>query len=177
MRIPMVARCPALFGGGRTVDEVVANLDIAPTMLEVAGLEPPEWMEGRSLLPLMRGERVAWRDALLYEYYWERNFPQTPTVHAIREDRYKYVRYHGVWDIDELYDLQDDPLESRNLIFSPGHQDIVDRLNRALFDRLEATGGLDMPLPRDAGERQILRNADKRALAAFPEELLKFLAR
>lgn len=177
MRIPMVARCPALFDGGGTVEQVVANLDIAPTMLEVAGLEPPQWMEGRSLLPLMRGEQVEWREALLYEYYWERNFPQTPTVHAIRENRYKYVRYHGIWDIDELYDLQDDPRESRNLIFSPGHHDIVERLNTALFDRLEATGGLDMPLPRDAGDRFTLRRSDKAVLAPFPHELLKFLAR
>ena len=103
--------------------------------------------------------------------------PISADIYTIREDRYKYVRYHGVWDIDELYDLQEDPLESRNLIFSPGHHDIVERLNKALFDRLEATGGLDMPLPRDAGERQILRNADRSAQAPFPAELLKFLAR
>lgn len=177
MRIPMLARCPALFGGGRTIDPVVANLDIAPTMLEVAGLEPPAWMEGRSLLPLLQGRDAPWREALLYEYYWERNFPQTPTVHALREDRYKYVRYHGIWDIDELYDLQEDPLESRNLIFSPGHQAIVERMNKALFDRLERTGGLSMPLPRDAGERNILRDAEGPGLAPFPEQLLKWLAR
>ena len=151
MRIPMIARCPALFGGGQTVEQVVANLDVAPTLLEAAGLTPPAWMAGRSLMPLLRGEDADWRRALLYEYYWERNFPQTPTVHALREDRYKYVRYHGIWDVDELYDLAEDPAESRNLIFSPGYEGIVERMNAALFDRLEATGGLTMPLPRDAG--------------------------
>jgi N-acetylglucosamine-6-sulfatase len=178
MRIPMVARCPALFGGGREIDEVVANLDIAPTMLEAAGLEAPEWMEGKSLMPLLRGDAgFEWRSELLYEYYWERNFPQTPTVHALREDRFKYVRYHGVWDIDELYDLQEDPSESRNLIFSPGHEAVVERMNATLFDKLEATGGLQMPLPRDAGERNILRDGAGPALAAFPEQLLKWLAR
>ena len=177
MRIPMVARCPALFGTGLEIAPVVANLDIAPTMLEVAGLEPPAWMEGRSLLPLLRGADVPWRDALLYEYYWERNFPQTPTVHALREDRYKYIRYHGIWDVDELYDLTEDPSESRNLIFSPGHEGIVERMNAALFDRLEATGGLQMPLPRDAGERNILRDGAGPVLASFPEQLLKWLAK
>jgi len=177
MRIPMVARCPALFPGGGTVEQVVANLDIAPTILAAAGLEAPAWMEGRDWLPLAQGKDVPWRDALLYEYYWERNFPQTPTVHALREDRYKYVRYHGIWDIDELYDLQEDPTESRNLIFSPGHHHIVERLNTALFDRLEKTGGFDMPLARDAGERNILRQGEGSGLAPFPEALLKFLAR
>ncbi|PTQ10005.1 acetylglucosamine-6-sulfatase [Sphingomonas oleivorans] len=177
MRIPMVARCPALFAGGTVVDEVVANLDIAPWLLGVAGLEAPGWMEGRDLAPLLAGEKVAWRESLLYEYYWERNFPQTPTVHAIREDRYKYIHFHGVWDIDELYDLQEDPLESTNLIFSPGHEAIVERLNAKLFDTLEATGGLQIPLPRDAGERNILRNAGAAGLAPFPADLLKRLAR
>ena len=177
MRIPLLARCPALFAGGGTVEQVVANLDVAPTLLAVAGLEPPGWMQGRNMLPLLQGESVPWRDALLYEYYWERNFPQTPTVHALREDRYKYVHYHGIWDIDELYDLQEDPTESRNLIFSPGHQRVAERLNAALFDKLEATGGLQIPLPRDAGERNMLRDADGPALAPFPSDLLKLLAR
>ena len=129
------------------------------------------------MLPLLRGEDAPWRTELLYEYYWERNFPQTPTVHALREERYKYVHYHGIWDIDELYDLAEDPLESRNLIFSPGHEAVAARLNAALFDRLEATGGLQIPLPRDAGERNILRDANGPSLAPFPANLLKMLAR
>ena len=156
---------------------VIANLDIAPWLLGVAGLEAPEWMEGRDLEPLLDGKDVAWRDWLLYEYYWERNFPQTPTVHAIREDRYKYVHFHGVWDIDELYDLQEDPLEAHNLIFSPGHEGIVDRLNAKLFDALEATGGLQIPLPRDAGTRAFLRSEDAGEMARFPDGWLKRLAR
>jgi N-acetylglucosamine-6-sulfatase len=82
-----------------------------------------------------------------------------------------------VWDIDELYDLQDDPLESNNLIFSPGHEAIAQRLNAKLFDALEATGGLQIPLPRDAGERNVLRDANGPGLAPFPEDLLKWLAR
>lgn len=177
IRIPMLARCPALFGAGRMVSEIVANLDVAPWLLGVAGLEAPAWMEGRDLAALLRNEPVDWRTALLYEYYWERNFPQTPTVHALREERYKYVRFHGIWDIDELYDLQEDPTESHNLIGSPGHHGLLERLSTALFDRLQATGGLQMPLPRDAGERQMLRDADGPPQAAFPDTLLKWLAR
>ena len=83
MRVPMVMQCPELFPGGRTVEDVVANLDVAPTILSAAGLEPPVAMMGKSLLPLARGERIPWRTELLYEYYWERNYPQTPTVFAL----------------------------------------------------------------------------------------------
>ena len=72
-------------------------------------LTPPP-MDGRSFLPLARGERMPWRETLLYEYYWERNFPQTPAMHAMRGARYKYIRYYGIWDTDELYDLRADPL-------------------------------------------------------------------
>jgi N-acetylglucosamine-6-sulfatase len=93
--------------------------------------------------------------------------------HALREDRYKYIRYHGIWDIDELYDLQADPLEANNLIFSPGHEAIVQRMNRRLFDIIESTGGMSMPLSRDAGDVQRLRRSDRAKAAEFPPELMK----
>ena len=73
-------------------------------------------MDGKSFLRLLLGTRMAWRDEVYYEYYWERNFPQTPTVHGVRGKRYKYIHYHGIWDIDELYDLQNDPYQLENLV-------------------------------------------------------------
>lgn len=173
MRVPMLMHCPELFEAGKVVEEVVANIDVAPSLLEAAGLTAPSYMEGRSVLPLAREQRVEWRDELLYEYYWERNFPQTPTTHSVREQRYKYIRYHGVWDIDELYDLSVDPLEANNLIFSPGHEAIVERMNKRLFDILEATDGMSMPLSRDAGGMQRLRRSDRAKAAEFPPALLK----
>ncbi len=87
MRVPLLMAGAGL-PAATTVKEVVANIDIAPTILEAAGLKAPP-MDGRSFLPLARGERTPWRDSLLYEYYWERNFPQTPTMHALRGARYK----------------------------------------------------------------------------------------
>ena len=103
MRVPLLMSGGGL-PAGRSVEEVVANIDIAPTVLEAAGLTPPP-MDGRSFLPLARGERIQWRETLLYEYYWERNFPQTPAMHAVRGAQYKYIRYYGIWDTDELSDL------------------------------------------------------------------------
>lgn len=116
IRVPMIARCPALFSGGRRAREMALNVDLAPTFLEAAGVPVPESMHGRSLLPLLRAEGVPWRDAFLYEYFWERGFPQTPTVLGVRTDRYKFMQTHGVWDRLELYDLANDPDERNNLL-------------------------------------------------------------
>ncbi len=166
MRVPLLVAGGGL-PGGRTVDHVVANIDIAPTVLEAAGLTPPE-LDGRSFLPLLRGEQVPWRDTLLYEYYWERNFPHTPAMHAVRGARYKYIRYYGLWDTDELYDLQEDPLETRNLIRDPAHRDTVTRMNAQLFETLEQTGGLYIPLAPDRGSSQNLRRRAGSTQAEFP---------
>ncbi len=171
MRVPLLARCPELFKGGQKVAPVVANLDIMPTVLDACGVRPPAGLDGQSWLPLVGGAPVQWRKELLYEYYWERNYPQTPTVHALRTDRYKFIRCHGVWDIDELYDLQEDPLESNNLIFSPAHQAIAADLRKRLWATLRETNGLSMPLWPDAGRQDNLRHPGRSKAADFPPEL------
>jgi N-acetylglucosamine-6-sulfatase len=171
MRVPMLARCPELFAGGRTVNEVVANIDIMPTVLDAAGVTAPKGLDGASFLPIAQGKSASWRKELLYEYYWERNFPQTPTLHALRTDRYKFIRYHGIWDVDELYDLHEDPIESKNLIFSPDHQKIIADMRTRLFDILEKTGGNNMPLWPDRGGQQNRRHPTRTKGAEFPSEL------
>ncbi len=173
MRVPMLARCPELFRGGRVVNEVVANLDIMPTFLDAAGVASPEGIPGRSFIPLLEGKKIPWRDGLLYEYYWERNFPMTPTMHALRGDRYKYIHYYGIWDCDELYDLQEDPLETNNLIFSEKHQEIIKQMNKQLFDVMQDTGAMSIPLFRDSGGQSNLRGPKDPKTAAFPPELIK----
>ena len=170
MRVPLLARCPELFKGGQTVKPVVAGLDIMPTVLAASGVAAPQRLDGRNWLPLAQGESPEWRKELLYEYYWERNFPHTPTMHAIRGDRYKFIRYQGIWDIDELYDLEEDPLESRNLIFSEKHKLIVTQMRKRLFDILEETNGMNIPLQRDRGGQQNLRSPERGKAAEFPEE-------
>jgi N-acetylglucosamine-6-sulfatase len=173
MRVPLLMRAPQLSRGGRTVEQVAANIDIAPTFLSAAGLEPPAGLDGRSLLPLVGDGRVEWRDTVLYEYYWERNFPHTPTMHALRGERWKYIRYHGIWDTDELYDLQSDPYEARNLIREPSLAKEVDRLNARLFEVLRESGGLSIPLYEDRGAVFNLRRADGPGASPFPKFLLK----
>ena len=175
MRVPMIMQCPELFAGGRIVDEVVANLDIAPTVLSVAGLQFPAYMLGASLLPLAEQQRIPWRTELLYEYYWERNFPQTPTTFALRGDQFKFIRYYGVWDIDELYDLNADPLEMHNLGEQPEFAAVARRMSDQLFDLLAKTDGRSIPLSADTPFVARLRTPRPGAeqAAPFPPQLVQ----
>jgi N-acetylglucosamine-6-sulfatase len=124
IRVPLILRGPSVAGGaglegsrgGKRLPQMVLNVDFAPTFIELAGGEIPDSMQGQSFLPILQHIDSPGRDAFLYEYFWERTFPQTPTVLGIRTDRYKLMRYHGNWDRYELYDLQDDPEEQNNLL-------------------------------------------------------------
>jgi len=151
IRVPMLMQCPALFKGGTVVDQVVANIDIAPTIFEAAGIAAPPHMDGRSFLPLAQGKTIPWRDYFLYVYYWEKNFPQSPTVFSLRGDRYKYITYYGLWDADELYDLQADPAESKNLFYDPQFKKIGTDMEKRLYAMMGELGGMDIPLNAPLG--------------------------
>ncbi len=155
IRVPMLAYAPGLIQPGTQVTAMVQNIDVAPTILHACGARVPVTarMDGRSFLPLLRGEKVPWRDHILYEYHWEWNFPATPTTFAIRTDRFKYIFYHGMWDHNGFYDLETDPVERHNLINVPGYQDQITKLQKQLFDELDASGGLTIPVRRPAGDR------------------------
>jgi N-acetylglucosamine-6-sulfatase len=116
IRVPMIAWCPGAAEAGARRQALVTNLDIAPTFLEAAGLTAPEQFMGRSFWSALAAEPEAPRPAFLYEYFWERNFPQTPTVLGVHDGRYKLMQYHGVWDRYEMYDLESDPHEQHNLL-------------------------------------------------------------
>lgn len=116
IRVPMVVHWPAVVSANSRRSELITNLDIAPTFIELAGGEVPESMQGHSFMGLLQGDSANWRDAFLYEYFWERMFPQTPTVLGVRTQTHKLMKYHGVWDRYELYDLVNDPEERNNLI-------------------------------------------------------------
>ena len=158
-RVPMLARCPELCKGGTVVEQMIQNIDLAPTILEIAGLQKPEQMSGLSFIPLLEGKQTEWRDRIFYEYYWEYAFPQTPTMHGVRTERYKLIRYHGIWDTNEFFDLLNDPFETRNIIASPEHQEIIKQLTDELYDWLETTGGMSIPLKRNDRQHGDHRNA------------------
>jgi N-acetylglucosamine-6-sulfatase len=116
-RIPLLMRLPSLVQAGRSIDELALNIDLAPTLLELCGAPRAQGMHGRSLVPLLRGERVAWRDSLLIEYFSDRVFPWVANMgyQAVRTRRYKYIHYVDLAGMDELYDLDADPYELANL--------------------------------------------------------------
>ena len=154
VRVPMLAYCPEIIKPGTVVEEMVQNIDIAPTVMEACGIEKAEQMRGRSMLPLLEGKEIPdWRKRIYYEYYWEYDFPQTPTMFGVRTDRFKYIRYHGIWDTNEFYDLENDPYEKNNLIAAPEYQDTIRQLANDLYDWLEDTGGMQIPLKRTVKDR------------------------
>ena len=153
VKVPFLVRCPEILPGGQVIDNMIQNIDIGPTTLEAMGLAQPAHMQGTSFLPVLKGQEVAWRDRIFYEYYWEYDFPHTPTMHGVRTDRYKYIRYHGIWDTNEFYDLQEDPHEMNNLIANPAHQELIKELAGEIYDWLESTGGLQIPLKRTVKHR------------------------
>lgn len=162
MRVPMLAWAPGTIKAGSTIDENILNIDMAPTFLDIAGGSMPDnhTVDGRSFLPVLQnGSADDWRETFVYQYFWENAFPHTPTTYAIRGDRYKYIYYHGVWDKNELYDLQADPDEMHNLIDVPSQQARVDSMRNAMFDIFETNGATDVrfrrPTDFQADERKI----------------------
>ena len=161
IRIPMVLRAPGLVKPGTTINRMILNVDVAPTILDFARVQLPvkPKMDGRSFLPLLKAKnaeqrrRIPWREHFVYEYHWEWNFPATPTTFAIRTDREKYVFYHGLWDRNGYYDLTTDPHERHNLISLPAHRERILELRERLFDELEDSGGITLPVRRPKNEQ------------------------
>lgn len=177
MRVPLIA-----FGGGvprgRVVNEIVANIDIAPTFLSLADAPVPEGVrfDGMSYADLLMGRPLKgpWRTTLNYEYYWEYNYPQTPTTFALRGDRYKYIQYHGIWDTEELYDLKEDPKEMRNLIADPKLRPIVRKMRAELFSGLgPQQGRSSVTFTERLDEGSVLRNRNGSGPGAFPDRWMR----
>jgi N-acetylglucosamine-6-sulfatase len=175
IRVPLLGVCPKLWKAGTTLDQVVANIDIGPTILGAAGIKTPAQMDGRSFLQLAAGrmEPSEWRKNLLYEYYWEYNFPHTPTTFALRTPRYKFIQYHGIWDIDELYDLQEDPLEEHNLIFRQEHQQRIKTMRADLHQILAEASANRVPFSQKQSLGANLRLRSGSEPADFPPQLLR----
>jgi len=174
IRIPLVARLPRSLApagegspGPKVIDQQVLTLDIAPTILDLCGLAPLKKTHGASWKRLAQGDAAGWRTSWYYEYNYEKQFPYTPNVRGVRTDRYKFIRYpHGDGGPDrhlaELYDIQNDPDETTNLIQRPELAGVVREL-RAELDRLmQAADALPDKMPLDEGIK-----------AALPEKTIR----
>jgi arylsulfatase A-like enzyme len=116
IRDPLLIRYPKLAKAGSTFDQLVMNIDIAPTFLDLAGVTIPKATQGRSLLPLLKNGKTEWRHSFLTEYFREKMYNRTPTWKAVRTDDWKLIHYTDLTGMDELYDLKNDPYEMKNLI-------------------------------------------------------------
>lgn len=132
-RTPLVMMLPKGFDRKGDIDEMVQNIDYAPTFLELAGVEIPEDIQGESLVPLLKGEHPEdWRNELYYHYY---EYPAEHAVkrhYGIRDDRYKLIHFYNDIDEWELYDLQEDPHEMNNLYGKPGMEEVTKRMKQKL---------------------------------------------
>jgi arylsulfatase A-like enzyme len=137
IRIPLLVRLPGprpRGETGRVVDAMVLNIDLAPTLLDFAGIAIPRTMHGRSLRPLLEGRKTEWRQAFFYCYFFERNYPGTPTVTAVRTESAVLIKYPGHDDWTELFDLARDPYQLTNLFRNAGSADLRRQLE-AEYDR------------------------------------------
>ncbi|HXW04040.1 MAG TPA: sulfatase [Vicinamibacterales bacterium] len=163
IRIPLAVRYPPLGARGKTVDEQVLTVDIAPSLLELAGAPALHDIHGRSWVRLVTAGDPEWRSGWFYYYNYEKEFPYTPNVRGVRTDRWKYIRYpHGDGGPDrhmaELYDLEDDPGERRNLAGDAASAPLIAELQTELSRLMAATGLMPQTdsMPLDAGIRKEL---------------------
>lgn len=130
IRIPLLMRLPGAISAGSEPAEIVLTLDLAPTLVELGRAAPAMASDGRSLVPLFRGEATAWRDWFLIEYYSDKVFPRIQGMgyRAIRTQRWKFIHYLELEGMDELYDLEADPYEMRNLVQDPACAGVVSEM-------------------------------------------------
>ena len=121
-RIPLYARWPKMIKPGGMINEMVLGIDLAPTLLEIGGAPAMKGIHGRSLVPLLSGEKVPWRKSILVEYFSDTVFPRISKMgyQCVRTEQWKYIHYVDLDGMDELYDLRADPFEMINVI---GHPD------------------------------------------------------
>lgn len=174
MRVPMLVQCPEIIKGGTVVGEMIANIDVGPTIMEAMALRKPAHMDGESFLPLVQGKEIPWRERFLYVYYWEKNFPQTPTTFALRTSKGKYITYYGLWDSDEFYDLEVDPDESKNLIHDPAYKQRAGKMEDDLYAMMADLGGMEIPLnqPKGGINKIRLRERGGEKASDFPESMV-----
>ncbi|MHB8997011.1 MAG: sulfatase family protein [Armatimonadota bacterium] len=181
LKTTFMAHWPGRIEGGARYGEMISNMDLLPTALDLAGVETPKQVEGRSFLPLVTGEQYQPREYIFSEMTWH---DQYNPMRAVRTERYKYIRNFGdrplvfmpydIWTgpagkamkddyystrrpAEELYDLQADPLEQTNLIDDAAHAAVAEDLRQRVADYMHETNDLllygDPPPTRAQAER------------------------
>ena len=135
MHYPLLMHLPKGLDARGAIKELTQNIDLAPTFLELAGVAIPEDIQGESLVPLLKGAKeLPGRDKIYYHFY---EYPAEHSVmrhYGVRDERYKLIHFYLDRDFWELYDLQEDPHEMKNVYDDPAYSKIVDRMRRELVE-------------------------------------------
>ena len=142
-RTPLLIRYPKVIKPNSVNSDLVQNIDFAPTILELAGLEVPNEMQGKSLVPLFNNDNANWRDALYYHYYEYPGIHMVKRHYGIRTNRYKLIHFYYDIDAWEMYDLEKDPDEMNNLYNDPAHSEVQKMLHQRLEELREQYGDSD----------------------------------
>jgi arylsulfatase A-like enzyme len=142
VKVPLIMSCPALLPKNKVVTEPVEMIDFVPTLMEMCGLDVPESIDGRSLMPLIRGDMTRWREATFCEIDHSMSMYDELRQHSGRRVMVRTTEWKLVWFMDEraededgaLYNLIDDPDEQVNLYGRPQHADVVDYLERLCYE-------------------------------------------
>ena len=146
LRMPFIIRYPGKIKPGIIVDDIITNIDFAPTLLEMAGIPVPEAVQGNSFFSNLKGKTPQdWRQSMYYHYYEFPYYHRVQPHYGIRNQRYKLIHFYYDVDVWEFYDLQNDPSEMNNLINSDTHAELVDSLKIELY-RLKKGYGNNMSL-------------------------------
>ena len=144
LRMPLVARFPGSIKSGSVNDELVSNIDFAPTFLELAGVEIPQDMQGRSMERLLQNRRVKdWRQSVYYHYYEYPAVHMTKRHYGVRTKRHKLIHFYHDIDAWELYDLEKDPRELNNVYDNPAYANVVQQMKAELKRLQELYGDSD----------------------------------
>jgi len=138
LRVPFFIRYLKMIEAGSKIDEMVSNIDWAPTVYDVVGVEPMIPVDGKSFLPLFKSEDVEWRTSFFAEYFHEKVARNTPAWQAVRTKDWKYVKYVGLGsdEMNELYDLANDPGEEFNLYKNPAYKQQLETMKIELQNKL-----------------------------------------
>ena len=130
LRVPLMIYDPRV-NKHSDVEDMVLNIDVTKTILDIAGIEAPKEYQGKSLLPYVNGTKVAKTESVLVEHLWD--FNPIPSSEGVRTEKWKYFRYRFIKTPEELYDLENDPLETNNLASNPEYKEVLDT-HRALLN-------------------------------------------
>lgn len=137
IRVPLIILDPRLpeKNHGRLIRDMVINIDLTPTILDLAGVSIPAIYQGKSLVPFVNGKESSWRSAILTEHLWDRaDIPQTE---GLRTENWKYIRYLQHPEYQELYDLDNDPWEGKNLAYDPKYRNQLNQLRQRCKNLVE----------------------------------------